>query len=85
MTKVCLKEIDFTRRLQYPLKGYTKVVDLWLAELIDKNAQVKIDPSEVEAFEWAKLESALKLSGYESTRTLLSDADQYIKANVLGH
>jgi 8-oxo-dGTP pyrophosphatase MutT (NUDIX family) len=84
LKKESLKEISgFTRRMSYNVKGYQKIVDLWLAELVDKNTVVKIDPRECEEYRWVKLAEGIELGVYEATKQALKDSNEYIMANIL--
>ena len=65
------------------MKDYTKIVDLWMAELVDDKVQVKIDPKECETFAWVQLHQALKLTEYATTKNALTIADDFVKKNVL--
>jgi len=58
---------------------YLKVVELWLAELINKDAVVKIDPNESEDYTWASFEEACKLMEHETTKEVLRAANVAIK------
>lgn len=59
-------------------------MDLWLAELIDPRTSVKIDPSEVEAFEWTTLGNATRPGLYESTKGALAEADEFVRKLYFG-
>ena len=69
--------------MSYDIRGFTKVVDLWLVELVDKKTAVKIDPQECQAFAWVQLHDAVKLGAYDATKKVLKEADDFVKAHIL--
>ncbi|RZF41458.1 hypothetical protein LSTR_LSTR000172 [Laodelphax striatellus] len=72
---------NFYKQLVYEAFGKNKTVSYWLAEIVDKNATVKLS-SEHQAFEWCTLESALDKVEYEDTKSLLREAQEYLTSTV---
>ena len=71
---------DFKVVLEYPVKGLPKTVIYWLAELTDRNCEVKLS-DEHESFEWAILSRACELVRYHDTQSALKSAEKFIKEN----
>jgi len=69
--------VSFSMTLSYPVRNQTKILDLFLAEMIDKKAQLRLDPKECEAYEWVDFEKGLGLLGHE-TRNVLEQAHSFI-------
>ncbi|KAL0279102.1 UNVERIFIED_CONTAM: hypothetical protein PYX00_000724 [Menopon gallinae] len=71
---------EYTKVLKYKVKGNPKIVTYWLAEL-SSNKPVKLS-SEHQAFKWAKLEEACKLSAFPDMQQLLRDTSEYLKSKA---
>ncbi|XP_022203603.2 bis(5'-nucleosyl)-tetraphosphatase [asymmetrical] [Nilaparvata lugens] len=70
----------FHKQLVYEAFGKQKTVSYWLAEIVDKNATVKLS-SEHQAFEWCTIEKALDKVEYEDTKSLLREAEKYLETS----
>ena len=71
---------DFKVVLEYPVKGLPKTVIYWLAELTDRDCEVKLS-DEHQSFEWVNLAKACELVQYHDTQGALQSAEKYIKEN----
>ncbi|KAK9497093.1 hypothetical protein O3M35_004470 [Rhynocoris fuscipes] len=71
---------EFKAELHYRVDGKPKTVHYWLAELIDKNFNVKIS-NEAIAYRWVTLEEACRLANFPDMQSLLQRAKDYILYN----
>ena len=66
---------DFRHDITYRVRGYTKKVTYFLAELIDPEAEVKLSRREHSAYKWVTLSAAKEVANYKSIQMLLREAE----------
>ena len=66
---------DFRHDITYRVRGYTKKVTYFLAELVDPEAEVKLSRREHFAYKWVTLSAAKEVANYKSIQTLLREAE----------
>ncbi|XP_077989587.1 bis(5'-nucleosyl)-tetraphosphatase [asymmetrical]-like [Glandiceps talaboti] len=72
---------DFKKTLNYNVRGKPKTVIYWLAELIDRNAKVKMS-DEHQGYEWLPLKEACILAKYQDLQDALTDAEEFITSKL---
>ncbi|XP_070541796.1 bis(5'-nucleosyl)-tetraphosphatase [asymmetrical]-like [Ptychodera flava] len=72
---------SFQKILNYKVKGQPKTVIYWLAELIDRDSQVKMS-DEHQDYKWLSLDEACVLAKYQDLQTALKDAHSYINSQL---
>ena len=68
--------LDFTRILEYRVRGKPKTVMYWLAE--SSTEQVVLS-DESQAYRWAELEEACQLAQFHNMAETLRDAEKFLK------
>ena len=67
--------------LNYEVRGKSKKVFYWLAQLCDPDTPVIIS-SEHQQFAWFALEAAVENAAFPDMRKVLHDADSFIQEHV---
>ncbi|XP_033223054.1 bis(5'-nucleosyl)-tetraphosphatase [asymmetrical] [Belonocnema kinseyi] len=70
------------QEMEYLVKGKSKVVIYWLAELINTKKDARLS-REHQDFKWLPIKEACALAGYSEMQTALKASDKYIIENVL--
>lgn len=71
---------DCKKVLNYPVNGKPKKVIYWLAELVNKNALVKLS-DEHQAFEWLPFDKACEYGSFKDIVDTFKEFDTYITNN----
>ena len=78
-----LRRVDgFRRDIDYRVRGYTKRVTYFLAELIEPEADVSLSSREHVAFKWATLSDVKKTVKYRDIASVIRAAHELIAATV---
>lgn len=78
-----LQVIDkFKTVIQYEVRGKPKTVTYWLSELRDVNTEVKVSHEHTD-YKWLLLPDAVEYAKYENTKKAISEADEFIRKELL--
>ncbi|XP_070599740.1 bis(5'-nucleosyl)-tetraphosphatase [asymmetrical] [Erythrolamprus reginae] len=69
----------FKKELNYVVQGQPKTVVYWLAELKDRDTEIKLS-AEHQAFRWLSLTEACRLAGYEDMQSTLREAHCFLSS-----
>ncbi|XP_015683820.1 bis(5'-nucleosyl)-tetraphosphatase [asymmetrical] [Protobothrops mucrosquamatus] len=69
----------FKKELNYVVRGKPKTVVYWLAELKDRDTEIKLS-SEHQGFRWLSLTEACRLADYEDMQGTLREADHFLSS-----
>jgi len=68
--------LDFTRTLEYGVRGRPKTVIYWLAE---SSTEEVVLSEESQAYRWTELEEACQLAQFPNMMETLREAEEFLK------